>query len=59
MWPQYISIFDHAGQPVQSLVNCNTWDGRDQNGRPQAPGIYLYQVSGHGFTVSGKLVKAR
>jgi hypothetical protein len=57
--PKYLAIFDHTGAPVQSLVNTNTWDGRDIHGRMVPPGVYLYRISGSGFETDGRLVKTR
>lgn len=47
-----LKVFNLAGQEVKTLVNENqsagskqvTWDGRDNNGRQVASGIYLYQL---------------
>jgi PKD repeat protein len=57
--PHSISIFDHIGRPVRSMVNCNTWNGRDDAGQRQGRGVYLYTIAGDGFAVSGKMMKTR
>jgi hypothetical protein len=57
--PKYIQVFDHLGQPVRSLVNCNTWDGYNEKGQAMAPGVYLYRIIGETFITSGRMVKTQ
>ena len=47
-----LRIFNTAGQHVRTLVDARrqagahqiTWDGRDQQGRALASGLYLYRL---------------
>ncbi len=47
-----LSIYNHSGQLVRTLVNENqlpglqsiNWDGRDEAGKRLSPGIYLYNI---------------
>jgi gliding motility-associated-like protein len=41
-----IRLMDRAGRTVRLLTGgANTWDGLDDQGRPMAPGAYLYTIS--------------
>jgi gliding motility-associated-like protein len=41
-----IRLMDRAGRTVRLLTGgANTWDGRDDQGRPMASGAYLYTIS--------------
>ncbi len=67
------AVFDRAGRQVRLLASNEPaaavgeliWDGRDQDGRPLAPGIYLvrleaYDDDGAGlFAAQGTIVVAR
>jgi len=66
--PLTLRIFDAQGRLVRSLLNtsqvvpsqCSTnWDGRDENGRPAASGIYYYRLEVAGTNVSKRLVLVR
>jgi hypothetical protein len=52
--PPEISILDPSGRRVRSLSDGGssvaTWDGRDDNGRPVASGIYTILLGGHQST---------
>jgi flagellar hook assembly protein FlgD len=57
----------HAGQKVRTLVSgdqpagsyVRIWDGRDDQGRNVASGIYLYQLTSGSFRQVKKLVLMR
>lgn len=60
-------VYDLAGQRVATLLHglrqagtyAVTWDGRDDQGRPLASGVYLYQFTAGGQQATRKLVLAR
>jgi hypothetical protein len=58
-------IFDITGTNVADLAigpnpdSTLTWDGRDSGGRVVPAGIYLYQISLNGQTLTGTVVVAR
>ena len=62
--PVDITVYDVSGRRIRSLVNGHApagthevrWDGRDDDGRPVASGIYLYRFGSTGFTETRKLV---
>src|SRR5262249_21184134 len=66
--PLTLRIYDAQGRLVRSLLNtyqtipsqCSTnWDGRDENGRPAASGIYYYRLEVAGTNLSKRLVLVR
>jgi hypothetical protein len=58
-----IEVFDVAGRLVKTLVSSHkspgswsvNWDGKDNNGRNVATGIYFYRLSALGFTRTMKM----
>ncbi|HER43998.1 MAG TPA: T9SS type A sorting domain-containing protein [Candidatus Eisenbacteria bacterium] len=60
-------VFDIRGRLVRTLVNGElpaggkeiAWDGRDDDGRIVASGVYLYRLETPGTTVSRKIVLLR
>ncbi|MBM3318724.1 MAG: S8 family serine peptidase, partial [Candidatus Eisenbacteria bacterium] len=62
-----LTLFDPAGRMVRALVSGRQqpgahearWDGRDDEARPVAPGVYLYRLQSGGAAVSGKVVLTR
>lgn len=73
--PSYVElkIYDFLGREVKILVNRNIdagfkdvqWDGKDQDGRTVASGMYIYTINARSiksdkqFTQSGKMVLLR
>ncbi len=60
-----VRIFDITGRKVRTLVASRLfepgyyrfkWDGRTQNGKPAASGIYFIQIRGKKFVAAKKLV---
>ena len=51
--PLHLEIYDLSGRRVQLLTweglgpgrHAFTWDGRDQQGREAASGVYIYRLS--------------
>jgi hypothetical protein len=66
---QYVTlkIFDLLGRQVRTLVDglqnsgrhVVPWDGRDDGGRPVAPGVYAYILSANGRVRSGTMTLLR
>ena len=62
--PVTLEIFNILGQRVTTLVNETqsagrhriSWDGRDQQGRQTASGIYFYRLTTNDFTASKKMM---
>ncbi len=62
-----LSIYNTLGQKVRTLVSgyqpmgsyVRSWDGRDDQGRTVASGIYLYQLAAGSFRQVKKLVLVR
>jgi hypothetical protein len=60
------NVYNMAGQVIRvlnfSAVNAGSyriiWDGCDDNGSPQRPGLYIYSLTFRGKTYSGRLIKA-
>lgn len=60
-----IAVYDIAGRLVKPLGDSVVgpgehsveWDGRDQNGRPVGPGIYLVKITAGDVSLSRKVVK--
>ena len=65
--PVRATVFDHTGRMVRLLLDGNLspgphslrWDGRDDQGRPVATGIYLARVSAMGHAHGGQLTLIR
>jgi len=65
--PVRLSIIDPAGRLVRTLLDgvqasgrhTIVWDGRDQEGRGVASGIYFARLAGDGGTTSQKLVLSK
>ena len=59
-----LSVFDASGRRVRSLVSGVMaagdhnvmWDGRDEQGRPVASGIYLYRIESGDFRAERKMI---
>ena len=51
-----LKIYDITGRLVQTLINPNVWDGRDDLGRETPPGIYFLRADKANV---GKLVKVK
>jgi hypothetical protein len=58
-------IYDSAGRRIRTLISGvrsaslthrAEWDGRDDNGRPVASGVYFYRLTTQGFAEARKLV---
>ena len=62
-----LNVYNVSGQLVRSLKNETqkpgsyqvTWDGKDQNGRMVASGVYLYRMEAGDFRKTQKLVVVR
>jgi flagellar hook assembly protein FlgD len=56
-------VFDIVGRVVTTLVDQKmsagvhqvTWNGRDQDGRPVASGVYFYHIQAAGFSATKKM----
>ncbi len=67
--PVYLVVYDVLGRRVCALHRGNAlsaghhrtaWNGRDDEGRPVASGVYLYQLAvGGGFTAVGRMALIR
>ncbi len=64
--PLRATILDAAGRRVRTLEGAGgatgdaaslPWDGRDEAGRPAAPGVYTVRVTGGGVQAAGRLVR--
>jgi len=64
-FPVHITIVDVAGRTVRQLAEGLrsggrlSWDGRDNGGRPVAPGVYFVKMVSPSFSVSSKVVLLR
>jgi hypothetical protein len=62
-----LRVFDAKGSVVRTLetawklpgVHSEVWDGKGDDGRKLASGVYVYQVVSGDFTASGKAVLLR
>jgi len=64
-----IKIFTLSGRPIKEIPNASgsagynyatTWDGRDQDGKRVASGVYLYKITAQGKVIkNGKLTNDR
>ncbi len=62
--PVKLEIFNLLGQKVRTLVDAHltpghyqvVWDGRDDQGRLVATGVYLYQLRGHNALITKKMM---
>jgi hypothetical protein len=62
--PATLDVFDLNGRRVRKLLedareaghHTVTWDGRSDDGRPLASGVYLVQLRGRDFTESRRVV---
>lgn len=62
-----ISLFNMLGQEIRTLADglvmpgahMIRWDGRDENGRPVAQGIYFYRLEAGDFAATRKLMVLR
>jgi predicted outer membrane repeat protein len=63
-----LKIYDVAGRLVRTLlggqeleagVHAYEWDGKSDEGRPVASGIYFYRIEAGGFTASRKMILLR
>ena len=59
-----LAIYNLVGQRVATLVDgphqagtyTVRWDGRDDDGRTLASGVYLYRLTAEGFVQTRKMV---
>ena len=59
-----LTIYNVLGQQIRTLVNNVlmpnqyevTWDGRSDSGQKVGSGIYFYQLSGAGNTITHKMI---
>lgn len=62
--PVKVTVFNIKGQVVKSLVNSNLpagnhrviWNGKDDNNRGVASGIYMYRMEAPGYTKTLKMM---
>jgi flagellar hook assembly protein FlgD len=62
-----LTIYNLLGQQIRKLVNTKQvagsyqieWNGRDDNGREVASGIYVYRIESAGFIQSKKMLLIR
>jgi len=64
-----LTIFDMTGRQVKSIQVLDlfptssgwrvVWDGRNENGNPVSPGVYIYQWREQNTTTTGSIVVAR
>ena len=62
-----MAIFDVRGRQVRTIqagllppgAHVLEWDGRDDGGRPTAPGVYMARIRAGGREVTGRLVRVR
>ena len=64
-----IKIFTLSGRPIKEIANASgnagynyatTWDGKDQDGKRVASGVYLYKITALGKVIkNGKLTNDR
>ena len=67
--PVHLVVYDVLGRRVRALHSGETltaghyrtsWNGRDDEGRPAASGIYLYRLTaGEDFTAVGRMTLIR
>jgi hypothetical protein len=58
-----VSVYDTSGRLVRQLLastieaggHAASWDGRDDDGREVASGVYLYRIQGPGVSEEGKM----
>ncbi|MCB2203272.1 T9SS type A sorting domain-containing protein [bacterium] len=62
-----LKVFNLLGKEVRTLVNGSrtmgkstvSWDGRDNNNRPVAPGVYIYKLSSNTQSLTRRLMITR
>ncbi|MBN1449335.1 MAG: T9SS type A sorting domain-containing protein [Bacteroidetes bacterium] len=62
-----LRVYNLLGREVRTIVNdartagksTATWDGRDNDGRPVPPGIYLYKLTTNSQTISRRMIYTR
>ena len=61
--PALLTIHDVSGRTVRRIRGDAgagfVWDGRDSEGRPVPPGIYLYRLDADGRTLCGRSLRLR
>ena len=65
--PVRLAVYDISGSPVRLLVSGYgepglhrvTWDGRDEEGRPVASGIYIVRLEAGGQRIASKVTMVR
>ncbi|MGQ0720328.1 MAG: right-handed parallel beta-helix repeat-containing protein, partial [Candidatus Eiseniibacteriota bacterium] len=65
--PVALTVYDVLGRRVRTLVKAAlpagthrvAWSGRDEAGRPVAPGVYFLRLEALGETRTGKVVRLR
>jgi subtilisin-like proprotein convertase family protein len=59
-----LEIFDVAGRRIRTVaagrmgagLHAERWDGRDDGGRPVAPGVYLYRLNAGAYSSNRRVV---
>jgi len=62
-----LDVYNQQGQFIKTLADQSlkagnyyySWDGKDQNGQPAIPGIYLYRLVTRDHSETGRMVKIR
>lgn len=66
--PARLEVYDVLGRHIRSLVDQHmatpgtreaSWDGRDANGRPAAPGVYFLKLRAAGNEAATRVVRVR
>ena len=65
--PAELVVYNLGGQPVRRLLRrdlqsgsyAGVWDGRGDNGRKVASGVYLYRLRAGSFSASGRVLVLR
>jgi hypothetical protein len=54
-----LAVYDSAGRLVRDLADNLVWDGRDRDGRLQAPGVYYIRNTTGNHSVSKEIILVR
>jgi flagellar hook assembly protein FlgD len=62
-----LAVYDLAGRRVRNLasgripggLHARTWDGRNEDGRPVATGVYFYRLKAAETSLTRKVVLLR
>ena len=49
----------HAGEEISAGVQQTVWNGRDEQNRPVASGIYIYRIRSNGTEHGGRMALIR